>query len=101
MNPSLRYLLAVIAAHGILGHNSAVPLPERFTMRELERLLPERLLPDCTFGQLESDLNVLTDLGLIAKYNTGHADYGNTYVEGPDVWYITAAGLVELWTSRW
>lgn len=86
-----RALLAVIAAHGILGHNSVSEMPARFSLRRIQELLPQ------FDDRLLDDLEDLTSLGLLGKRNTSHSGYGGTLVEGYDVWRITPRGLASLW----
>lgn len=90
-----RLLLATIAAGGILEHNSAVKMPQSFS---LDRIL-KSLLPDYDSEVLKKDLDLLTEAGLLLKHNTGHSGYGNTWVSGVDTWRITSAGLVVLWSE--
>lgn len=89
-----RLLLAQIAAEGILGHNSAVSLPARFSAATIRAWFPLY-----TEEQLMEDLSYLVTENLLRKYNTGHSGYGNTYIQGPDVWYVTSEGLVALWVN--
>lgn len=90
-----RLLLSTVAASGILNHNTATPMPKRFTESMLLDMLPAYRETDL----LQSDLLELTEAGLLVRYNTGHSGYGNTYVEGPDVWYVSPQGLIHLWTE--
>jgi hypothetical protein len=89
-----RYLLSVIAANGILEHNTAVEMPKAYSARGITNLLP-----DHDHSELEYDLAKLTDDGLLRKWNTSHSGYGNSWVEGHDTWRITPLGLIHLWKA--
>ncbi len=90
-----REILATIAARGILAHNSAVELPKAFSFNQIYDMLN-----DVHEDNLWRWLDELTKAGYLYKYDTGHADYGNTYTEGQDVWKITSKGLIALWNER-
>ena len=87
-----RLLLATIAAHGILAHNTAVEMPKAYSLRDISALL-EGYEAD----ELESDLARLTQDGLLRSWHTGHSGYGGAWVEGKDTWRVTPLGLVHLW----
>lgn len=85
---SYRPVLAWIAAKGILGHNTAVEMPQRFTAARIQEAHP-----DATIDVLDQ----MVDMGVLARWNTGHSGYGDSYISGPDVYYVTEAGLMDLW----
>lgn len=84
-------VLAAVAAHGILNHNTAVELPDRFAARTICDL------SGVGFGEVPSCLERLTAEGLLRKRNTGYNGYGGARVEGVDVWSVTPKGLMALW----
>lgn len=51
------------------------------------------------FGEIDAILERLVNSGFARKRNTGYNGYGDHWVEGVDVWAVTPAGLVALWTA--
>jgi hypothetical protein len=84
-------VLATIAAHGILNHNTAVDLPDSFSEKEILRI------SDIGFGELPYCLDRLEDSGYLSSRDTGYYGYGDQYVPGVKTWKITAKGLMALW----
>ena len=86
-----RLTLALIAGHGILGHNSAVSMPGRFGAGRIAALVEhggQPNLPDRSpvTDELLDDLRALTSARLL-------------YYGFDDEWSVTPAGLVALWTG--
>lgn len=90
----MKSLLASIASSGILGHNSAVEMPQRFALESIKRITGRN-----DDQQILAELAELTNQGLLSRYNTSHSGYANSWIEGVDTWKITPKGLVWLWMS--
>jgi hypothetical protein len=90
-----REALCAVAAHGILDHNSAVSIPNEYTLDGIASLMWGE--GSTSTRELRHALDRLTDGGLLRKRNTGSPGYGDTYVSGPDVWSVRPDGLVYLW----
>jgi hypothetical protein len=85
-----RYVLARIAAHGILDHNTAVSMPNSFSAGKIAALVehggrPDLLSESSVSDELLEDLRALTRAGLLREWK--------------DSWGVTPNGLVELWTD--
>jgi hypothetical protein len=83
-------ILALIAAHGILGHNSAVSMPDSFSAGRIEAMMEHGGQPNLpsdspVSDELRADLRILTSSGLLRCWK--------------DCWMVTREGLVALWTG--
>lgn len=92
MTKSQTYVLALLAAEGILGHNTAVDMPGSFTLGQLSSL---------SNGWSEEDLEIILDwhtrAGHVNRWNTGYNGYGGHHVEGSNTYRVTSKGLIALW----
>ncbi len=86
-----KIVLAAIAAHGILAHNSAVELPQSYTEKQIIEL------SKVGFGEVPYCLERLTANGYLRKRNSGYNGYGGYRVEGEDTWRVSPEGLIALW----
>jgi hypothetical protein len=90
-------ILALVAAHGILGHNSAVSMPEDFGAGQIAALCEHGGQPDQPSSVepdevLMADLRALTNAGFLYRFESQ---------SGRETWKVKPAGLVELWTGAW
>ena len=85
-----RHVLAVIAAHGVLGHNTAVPMPASFSASRIMALIvnegdPHKPSNEEPSEELLADLRALDQAGLLRHYK--------------ESWKVTPAGLIALWSG--
>jgi hypothetical protein len=89
-----RQILALAGSYGILDHNTAVKLPARYTLESLQKLGERHQI-----SVHELDVKALATDGYLNSRDTGYYGYGDYYVEGSVVYWITPKGLIALWTG--
>ena len=99
MTASERKLLAILAAKGILDVNSANAMPVRHTVKSLQEMMPAFGVSTVEAALISRWLENLEALGYVKSWDTSYYGYGDHYVKGVITWYVTAAGLVALWTG--
>lgn len=86
-----RNILARIAAHGILAHNTAVDMPQAYTPGRVAALVEHGADGSKPFDsevtpELRTDLAALLDVGYLSVWE--------------DAYKVTPAGLFALWTQQ-